>query len=92
MISPKWQKRLRRRLYRLKYSVGLKFSRANKGGWYAGLGLHWFCVMFYRNCGPDIFDRETIDWTGISLSWKPNPLARPGDLIWSKCKKWGIYA
>ena len=68
---------------------GLKVARS----WFAGFGFYWFCVMFYRNCGPELtyWDRS-YSWTGIVFSWSPNPTPKPGALIWLKSKKWGVYA
>jgi hypothetical protein len=83
---------MEKKVSRLKFTVGVKFARV-RGGWFIGFGFHWFCVMFYRNCGPEIFFFErSMRWTGVVISWKPNAQARPGDLIWSKSKKWGVYA
>ena len=72
--------------------LGPRFARF-KNGWFAGFGFYWFCVIFYRKCGPEIFSQlGYYRWTGIVLSWKPNPLVQPGDLIWLKSKRWGVYA
>ncbi len=75
-----------------KHATGPKFARVH-GGWFAGFGFYWFCLMFYRNCGPEIFSYERSHrWTGFVFSWMPNPFPAPGALIWLKSKKWGVYA
>jgi hypothetical protein len=81
-------------LYR--HAIGPRFARhfsKTKGAWFAGFGFYWFCVMFYRKCGPEMFQFDTsFNWTGIVFCWSLNPTPNFGDLIWLKSKKWGVYA
>src|SRR5262249_10156788 len=79
-----------------RYAIGPRFGRdynRSRGAWFAGFAFYWFCIMLYRNCGPEITEwGHVYNWTGIVFSWSPNPEPRPGALIWIKSKKWGVYA
>jgi len=70
---------------KLKYMLGLRFDRTERGGFYVFFGFYWFCFCLFRKWPLPFFDGLV---TGLSLAYGPNPTAGYGDLMWKKDKQY----
>ena len=79
--------------HRLRYMAGIRFESMRRmwngvtvtHGWYMFFGFYWFSLAFLKRWPLENVYAQS---TGLIFSYKPNPAAKYGDLMWLKNKKW----
>ena len=75
--------------YRIPYTLGPRMS----DGVYFMLGFYWFSIAYYWR-HPDSWmypNPNRLKWYGLQLCWSLGKDPKPGDLIWTKKRRWGRY-